>query len=274
MMSTLALAAVATVGLAILRAATISLIAGEIKGALAAYLEVRVRNAALKLGPELASDQEQEWLEELKVLADRPVRAVLFTHGLSRAARAIAAESGLETQSDDATKPDGTDTADIDPSAPMPTDLQGARVPAPAPAVVADGLASMLRQRGMRVTPQRMIVHRALRELNRHVTADELMDAVGDRLPNMSLPTLYATLELFEELGMVRRVQRVGTTLFDPRLDPHHHLVCTRCGAIEDLDSILDSVQLESAAALRGFEYERVDAQVHGCCARCQADAG
>ena len=79
----------------------------------------------------------------------------------------------------------------------------------------------------MRVTPQRVVLHRALRELDRHVTADELLDAVAERLPNVSLPTIYATLDLLEELGMVRRVQRAGTTLFDPRTEPHHHLVCT-----------------------------------------------
>ena len=92
---------------------------------------------------------------------------------------------------------------------------------------VSDELITALRERGMRVTPQRVVLHRALRELDRHVTADELLDAVADRLPNVSLPTIYATLDLLEELGMVRRVQRAGTTLFDPRTDSHHHLVCT-----------------------------------------------
>src|ERR671917_2340285 len=100
-----------------------------------------------------------------------------------------------------------------------------------------DDLSTALHERGMRVTPQRVMLHRALRELDRHVTADELLESVSDRLPNVSLPTIYATLELLEELGMVRRVQRAGTTLFDPRTDGHHHLVCTRCGAIEDLDA-------------------------------------
>ena len=84
---------------------------------------------------------------------------------------------------------------------------------------VTDDLPTALRERGMRVTPQRVVLHRALRELDRHVTADELLDSVADRLPNVSLPTIYATLELLEELGMVRRVQRAGTTLFDPRVD-------------------------------------------------------
>ena len=134
---------------------------------------------------------------------------------------------------------------------------------------VSQELTTALRDRGMRVTPQRVVLHRALRELDRHVTADELLDAVSDRLPSISLPTIYATLELFEELGMVRRVQRAGTTLFDPRTDAHHHLVCTVCGSIEDLDSELDTATLERAADRRGFARERIEAVVHGRCAAC-----
>jgi Fe2+ or Zn2+ uptake regulation protein len=135
--------------------------------------------------------------------------------------------------------------------------------------LMSQELTAALRQRGMRVTPQRVVVHRALHELDRHVTADELLDAVTERLPSVSLPTIYATLELLEQLGMVRRVQRAGTTLFDPRTDPHHHLVCTSCGAVEDFESELDMSALERAAARRGFRHERVEAIVHGRCASC-----
>ena len=122
----------------------------------------------------------------------------------------------------------------------------------------------------MRVTPQRVVVHRALRELDRHVTADELLDAVTDRLPSVSLPTIYATLELLEELGMVRRLQRAGTTLFDPRTDPHHHLACTSCGSVEDLDAELDSGALRRAAGKHDFAPDRVEAIVHGRCRACR----
>lgn len=142
--------------------------------------------------------------------------------------------------------------------------------PAPPLDATAD-LVAALRARGMRVTPQRVVLHRALRELHRHVTADELLDAVAERLPNVSPPTIYATLDLFEELGIVRRVQRAGTTLFDPRTEPHHHLVCAVCGSIEDLDSELDTAALERAAATHGFAHERIEAVVHGRCARCRA---
>ena len=135
--------------------------------------------------------------------------------------------------------------------------------------LVADDLIPALRERGMRVTSQRVLVHRVLRELDRHVTAEELLEAVGDRLPNVSLPTIYATLDLLEELGMVRRVQRAGTALFDPRTDPHHHLICSECGSIEDLDSELDTSAISRAASRRGFSQQRVEAVVHGRFARC-----
>ena len=138
---------------------------------------------------------------------------------------------------------------------------------------VPDDLPTALRSRGMRVTPQRVVLHGALRELGRHVTADELLDSVAERLPNVSLPTIYATLELLEELGMVRRVQRAGTTLFDPRVEPHHHLVCTVCGSMEDVDCELDTAALARAAGRRGFEPERIEAVVHGRCAACRSAA-
>ena len=136
---------------------------------------------------------------------------------------------------------------------------------------MSDDLATALRERGMRVTPQRVVVHRALRELDRHVTAEVLLAAVADRLPNVSLPTIYATLELLEELGMVRRVEQgAAATLFDPRVEPHHHLVCTACGRIEDLDGPLDAASLLRAAGERGFVPERVEALVHGRCRDCR----
>jgi DNA-binding HxlR family transcriptional regulator len=95
MIETLAFAAVVTMGAGLVRAVCIGLLAGEVKGAFASYLEARVRRAAAKLEPQFATDQEEEWLEEFAVLRDRPVRAFLFVRGLGRAARAMASDSTL-----------------------------------------------------------------------------------------------------------------------------------------------------------------------------------
>ena len=116
-------------------------------------------------------------------------------------------------------------------------------------------LQDALRARGMRVTPQRVLINRTLRELDRHVTADEVLEAVSERLPNASLPTVYSTLELLEELGMVRRVAaRSGASLYDPRADEHQHVVCRECGRVEDLDVPADAAEALRAARKRGFE--------------------
>jgi Fe2+ or Zn2+ uptake regulation protein len=133
-------------------------------------------------------------------------------------------------------------------------------------------LQSALRERGLRVTPQRVLIHRALRELDRHVTADEVLDAVSVRLPNASLPTVYSTLELLEELGMVRRLAaRSGAALYDPRPDEHQHVVCRSCGRVEDLDVPVDSVRAIRAARKRGFEPDNAELVISGLCADCAA---
>lgn len=131
-------------------------------------------------------------------------------------------------------------------------------------------LADELRRRGQRVTSQRLVIHRALRELDRHVTAEQVLDAVRPRLPGVSLPTVYATLDLLEELGTVRRVSgRHAPTLYDPRSEPHHHLVCRHCGRVEDFDANVDLVAAIAQARRQGFAPDRGELMVSGRCARC-----
>lgn len=134
-------------------------------------------------------------------------------------------------------------------------------------------LAAALRDRGQRVTPQRLLIYRALRELDRHVTAEDVLETVGKSLPNVSLPTVYSTLELFEELDLVRRLGVIqGAVLYDPRPDFHHHRICDRCGAIDDLDVDVALGVALAEADHRGFRPRRAEVLVHGLCASC-ADA-
>jgi Fe2+ or Zn2+ uptake regulation protein len=139
------------------------------------------------------------------------------------------------------------------------------------PATHDSELAGALRARGQRVTPQRLVIHRMLREQNRHMSADQVLGAVEERLPNVSLPTVYSTLELLEELGLVRRVGEIGgRVLFDSRLDEHHHAVCSRCGRIEDLDAPVNAEPALAAAEHAGFADARAGLIVTGLCGRCR----
>ncbi|HEY3193174.1 MAG TPA: Fur family transcriptional regulator [Solirubrobacterales bacterium] len=133
-------------------------------------------------------------------------------------------------------------------------------------------LAEVLRERGLRATSQRVVMHRLLRDRARHVSAEELLSEASDRLPGVSLPTVYATLELFERLGIVRRVNGGGgTLLWDTRADPHHHMICRRCGRIEDMEVPLDLERARRSAARAGFEPDRAEVVVSGLCADCAA---
>jgi Fe2+ or Zn2+ uptake regulation protein len=131
-------------------------------------------------------------------------------------------------------------------------------------------LSSALRERGLRVTTQRLLIHRALLELDRHASAEQILERVSERLPSASLPTVYAALELFEELGVVRRVAASsGVTLWDPRPERHHHFVCTSCGAIEDIDAPLDVGRVVRAARGRGLRPYEAELVLTGLCAAC-----
>lgn len=132
-------------------------------------------------------------------------------------------------------------------------------------------LSAALRARGQRVTSQRLVIHRALRELERHVTAEELLAAVADRLPNVSLPTVYATLDLLERLGVARRINAGGALLYEAGTDDHQHFVCERCGRVEDLHAGIDARAALQAARNRGFEPARADLLVRGLCEACAA---
>jgi Fe2+ or Zn2+ uptake regulation protein len=131
-------------------------------------------------------------------------------------------------------------------------------------------LREQLHARGQRVTPQRLLIHRALLQLGRHASAEEVLAQVSDSLPGASLPTVYSTLELFEQLGIVRRLSaRGGATLYDPRRDPHHHFVCRRCGKVEDLDAELDVSGALRRARRAGFQPDGAELVLTGLCADC-----
>lgn len=131
-------------------------------------------------------------------------------------------------------------------------------------------LRQALRDRGQRVTTQRLVLLRALHGHGRHATVDELLRLVADDLPGLSLPTVYATLQLFEELGLVRRLNAgSGPVLYDPVLDGHHHVACRRCGRVEDLVAEVDLAPVLAAAAAAGHRVTGGEVVVSGVCAEC-----
>jgi Fur family ferric uptake transcriptional regulator len=131
----------------------------------------------------------------------------------------------------------------------------------------ARALADALRARGMRMTPQREHVLAAVHRLG-HATPDELSEAVD----GVDVATVYRTLELLEELGLVRHTHLGhGAASYRPAGDQHIHVVCHACGSVVDaapdlVDPLADRLRADS-----GFELDRAHFTVFGRCATCAA---
>jgi Fe2+ or Zn2+ uptake regulation protein len=133
-------------------------------------------------------------------------------------------------------------------------------------------LTDALRARGQRVTMPRLLVHRHVRRKPAHVTAEQVHSELTRDVPSLSPATIYATLDLLDELGLVRRVSTPGgVTVFDSRPEQHHHLVCRNCGRMEDLDTNVETAAARRAARKAGFRVEHAELQLSGLCRACAA---
>ena len=140
---------------------------------------------------------------------------------------------------------------------------------------IDERLVGKLRERGLRVTPQRIVIHRALCARNQHMTAEQVLARVSDVLPGTSLPTVYSTLELLEGLELIRRVGTGnGAVVFDSRVEPHAHTVCRHCGAMADLEGTAAPYDVLTRARATGFVPDHAQLVVWGLCATCDAAAG
>ena len=129
-----------------------------------------------------------------------------------------------------------------------------------------------LQELGYRLTPQRTLVWDVLRQSSGHMSAEEVCEEVQRTFPNVNISTVYRTLDLLVSLGLVRETLLApGHRSFEiEEEEPHHHLVCRECGAVEhihdgDLAGLPDSVKGTS-----GFTASEVT--VFGRCSTCAAD--
>jgi Fur family transcriptional regulator, peroxide stress response regulator len=130
------------------------------------------------------------------------------------------------------------------------------------------------RAAGLAVTPQRLAIFRRLVATDPHPSAEELHAAVRREMPTLSLATVYKTLDTLAGIGAVRPVSRLGARgRWDANLEPHHHLVCTVCGAVSDVsEPRLEAAARPSAAvaARHGFDVEGHSVEIFGRCAACR----
>ena len=129
-----------------------------------------------------------------------------------------------------------------------------------------DTLTALFRRHGLKVTRQRQCIFEILYANPAHSTAEAIYVIAKRRMPSISLKTAYEILHSLAALGQIHQIDLgTGSTHFDTDIHHHHHLVCSTCGRIENID--LDLGLLASTAAERhGFTLSHTEVIFRGLC--------
>jgi Fur family transcriptional regulator, peroxide stress response regulator len=134
-----------------------------------------------------------------------------------------------------------------------------------------ENLIQQLRNRRIAVTPQRLAVMAALQNRRDHPTADHLYQQVRRQLPAISFNTVYKTLEILCQRGIVIKVNPLHEVArYDGQTGPHAHLICRECHHIIDLEWEASSVPALERADRHGFMIEHPSLTFWGLCPGCQ----
>jgi len=132
--------------------------------------------------------------------------------------------------------------------------------------------ADVLRDRGYRVTGQRLAVLRAVAR-EPHLTADAVAETVRAELGAISLQAVYDVLGVLVDVGLIRRIQPAGSPArFEARVsDNHHHVICRNCGRAADVDCAVGTAPCLTAVDNKGYEIDEAEVIYWGRCAECQS---
>jgi Fur family transcriptional regulator, ferric uptake regulator len=133
-------------------------------------------------------------------------------------------------------------------------------------------LAEVLRARGLRLTAPRQLVLQAVYDLG-HATPDQVHAAVAEKAAGVNITTVYRTLELLEELGLVTHahLSHGAPTYHSVDEHQHAHLVCRQCGAVQEISTELLSGLVEQLASVKGFQLDIGHVALFGMCRDCMA---
>ncbi len=120
-----------------------------------------------------------------------------------------------------------------------------------------------LRESGIQPSAQRVAVAEYVLETKDHPSADQVWERVRGRMPVLSRATVYNTLNLFVEKGLLRQlVLAEGKVVFDPNVDAHHHFIDEQSGAIHDVP--WEALEVKHVEKLRGYDVDEYQVVLRG----------
>ncbi len=127
----------------------------------------------------------------------------------------------------------------------------------------------VLKQKGHFLTSSRLIILEYLLSTKSHPTADEIYLKLKSKLPSLSKATVYNTLKLFSETGIVREIKvEKGKNRFEARTDPHVHFICIKCHRVHDIEKQIAKIPktVEEHKVMFG------DIFLYGICSSCRKE--
>lgn len=134
-----------------------------------------------------------------------------------------------------------------------------------------EALINLYRQKGLRITPQRRMIFKLLSHDETHPTVDGLYQKIKAQMPDVSLATVYNTINELVALGELHNLEEryAGGTRYDTLTDPHHHLYCTNCHKLTDIPLGVDPKKLIPQDTA-GYQIKRAQITYYGLCEDCQ----
>jgi Fe2+ or Zn2+ uptake regulation protein len=128
-----------------------------------------------------------------------------------------------------------------------------------------------LRQNGRRLTPQRYMILQVMQEAEAHLSIEEITQRVQERNPCVSQATVYRTLDLLQDIGVVRATHLSGKHVYYEVVEgqAHHHFVCRNCHSVQHLDHDLLAKLPEQLKQQYGFDGLTLELVVTGYCQSC-----
>ena len=132
---------------------------------------------------------------------------------------------------------------------------------------------SRCKERGLAFTFQRQVIYEAVVDSREHPTPELIYEHVRQRIPSISLGTVYKNVKTFLDSGVLKEVTlHHGSLRLEANMTPHHHVVCSSCRAIYDIDqSAVEPVQYSKREVPMGFSIEGCRVEFVGLCQTCRA---
>ena len=132
-------------------------------------------------------------------------------------------------------------------------------------------LIGSLREKGLKITPQRLAIFRILKDNKSHPCAEEIYLKVRKEFPTISLATIYQTLDTLENIGGIRVLRfDKKKTRYDADLSPHHHLICVKCKKIIDLQYDFSKTLKLPRSMNNRFQVDEFKVLFYGVCEECK----